>query len=232
MRKAFDRAIMDLLNDVNSMGTRVDRILGDTLKALIEQDFVLSKQIYENDYKINNMETAIEQSAISLIALQQPVATDLRRITACLKVVTDIERIGDQCADVCEVMNSNPNFHQVEVPTKVVRQFEKAKEMFVASMESFMQMDEETAKDVISQDDVVDDLFVQIVLDMTTKIEENTKFKSQAVDYMFISKYIERIADHATNIGEWAIYAVTGEHKSYDPLEADDFDDEEDDLLN
>ena len=216
MRTVFDREIMNLLNEVNSMGARVDRTIGETMKALKEHDFVLAKQIFSSDSEINNMETSIEQKAISLIALQQPVATDLRRITASLKIVTDIERIGDQLADICEIMNSNPNFHQVQGPAIIFRMFEKTKEMFVRSMESFMQMDVESAKDVIATDDIIDDYFNKVILEMTGKLQEKTRFNSQAVDYMFIAKYIERIGDHSTNIAEWTIYSATGFHKSID----------------
>lgn len=214
MRTTFDREIMNLLNDVNVMGTRVDRIIGNTYTAVKEKDFVLSKKIFEEDYKINNMEIAIEQSAISLIALQQPVASDLRRITAALKLVTDIERIADQCADICEIMNSNPTFHQAETPQSVMLMLEKSRTMFVQALESFMQLDVDMAEDVMASDDAVDELYSRVVLEMTKKIEEATKLKAHAVDYILISKFAERIGDHATNIAEWTIYAVTGNHSS------------------
>lgn len=120
MRSAFDREMLKLLNDVNSMGARVDSVIRDTHTALKNLDFLLAQQIYESDHEVDDMEITIEREAISVIALQQPVASDLRKITATLKMVTDIERIGDQCADICEIMNSNPNFHQFDCPEKVL----------------------------------------------------------------------------------------------------------------
>ena len=216
MRSTFDRGIMNLLNDVNAMGSRVDRVIGDTYTAVKDKDFVLSKQIYEDDHKINDMETAIEQSAISLIALQQPVATDLRRITAALKLVTDIERIGDQCADICEIMNSNPIFHKFDTPKVILQMFEKVQGMFVDSLESYVQLDDDLARDVIARDDHVDDDFNKAVLELTNRIVEDKKYKEHAVDYLFIAKCIERIGDHATNISEWTLYVTTGVHFSMD----------------
>lgn len=215
MRSVFDREIMDLLNDIGQMGTRVDRIMGDTIKALKDHDFVLAKQIFENDHYINAMESNIERTCFTLIALQQPMASDLRRITASLKVVTDIERVADQCADICEIMSTYPNFHSVKTPAVILTMFEKAREMFVHSIDAFVRLDVELARDVGYADDVVDELFSRAVLEMTQMLQNDTTFTSQATDYMFIAKYIERIGDHSTNIAEWAAYQVTGEHRKF-----------------
>lgn len=213
MRSVFDRELRDLLNDIGSMGTRVDRILGDTIKALRDHDFVLAKQIYDNDHYVNAMENKVERNCFTLIALQQPIASDLRRITASLKVVTDIERVADQCADICEIMMTYPDFHAMKTPQLLLKMLDKAREMFVSALNSFMQLDVELARDVCAQDDIVDDMFEQAIIEMTKVLQSDNHFTTQATDYMFIAKYIERIGDHSTNIGEWAIYQVTGEHK-------------------
>lgn len=222
MRSVFDRELRDLLNDIGSMGTRVDRIMGDTIKALRDHDFVLAKQIFENDHYINSMENKVERSCFTLIALQQPIATDLRRITASLKVVTDMERVADQCADICEIMMTYPDFHAMKTPPLLLKMFEKAREMFVSAVNAFMQMDVELALDVISQDDQVDDMFSRAVLDFTQQLQENSHLATQATNYMFIAKYLERIGDHSTNIAEWSAYQVTGEHKTYTDEDDDD----------
>ena len=225
MRSVFDRELRDLLNDIASMGARVDRIMGNTIRALKDHDFVLAKQIFESDHYINSMENKVERSCFTLIALQQPIATDLRRITASLKVVTDMERVADQCADICEIMLTYPAFHALKTPALILKMFDKAREMFVSALNAFMQLDVELAYDVIAQDDIVDDMFSRAIVEFTRQLQENTNFTTQSTDYMFIAKYIERIGDHATNIAEWAIYQVTGEHKS--ELAFDDDDDEE-----
>ncbi len=230
MRSAFDREMLKLLNDVNSMGARVDSVIRDTHTALKNLDFLLAQQIYESDNEVDEMEITIEREAISVIALQQPVASDLRKITATLKMVTDIERIGDQCADICEIMNSNPNFHQFDCPEKVLLALEKAREMFSSAMEAFMQRNMELAKEVIRSDDIVDNYFDEIVQDMTNIIidvaNKDSSNSALAVDYLFIGKYIERIGDHATNIAEWALYEITGDNKYL--IDSDEYEDEDD----
>lgn len=213
MRSLFDKELQDLVNDVNAMGTKVDRVLNDTITALKEHDFVLARDIYENDRFINSMESNIERQCFSLIALQQPIATDLRRITASMKVVTDIERIGDQCADICEIMMTNPNFHVMKTPNLIIRMLEKAREMYVGAIDSFVREDVELAKSVAETDDLVDDMFTKVVLELTEYLQNESLHVSEATDHLFIAKYIERIADHATNIAEWGAYQVTGEHK-------------------
>lgn len=227
MRSVFDRELRDLLNDIGSMGTRVDRIMGDTIKALKDHDFVLAKEIFENDHYINAMENKVERNCFTLIALQQPIATDLRRITASLKVVTDIERVADQCADICEIMMTYPDFHAMKTPPLLIKMFDKAREMFVSAIDSFMQMDVELARDVAAMDDQVDDMFSRAILDFTQQLQSNTNLTTQATDYMFIAKYIERIGDHATNIAEWAAYQATGVHKGMNSHFPDEDDDEE-----
>ncbi|NLF19852.1 MAG: phosphate signaling complex protein PhoU [Clostridiaceae bacterium] len=226
MRSVFDREIMGLLNDISSMGTRVDRIMGDTIKALKDHDFILARQIFESDHYINDMEAMVERKSFNLIALQQPIAGDLRRITASLKVVTDIERVADQCADICEIMTTYPDFHSMQTPPLLIRMFEEARDMFVGAIDSFMQLDVEKAMDVCAKDDSVDEKFSQMVNELTSLLQSDHKHVSQATDYMFIAKYIERIGDHATNIAEWAAFQVTGEHKNmqqnmYDNVDED-----------
>ncbi len=226
MRSVFDRELRSLLNDISTMGTRVDRIIGDTIKALKDHDFILAKEIYENDHYINMMESQVEHKSFSLIALQQPIATDLRRITASLKVVTDLERVADQCADICEIMTTYPNFHSMKTPPLIIKMLEKAREMFVDALNAFMQMDMELAKDVGAKDDEVDEMFSRVVLELTQILQNDTQYTSQATDYMFIAKYIERIGDHATNIAEWAAYQITGEHMNLQQPDEDEDDEE------
>ncbi len=222
MRSLFDKELRELKNDVSNMGTKVDRVVGDTIKALKDHDFVLARNIYENDHYINAMESNIERQCFTLIALQQPIATDLRRITACMKVITDIERIADQCADICEIMMTNPNFHVKKTPSLILRMLEKGREMYVDAIDSFVREDMELAREVAQADDSVDEMFTKAVLELTQLLQNNYTHASEATDYLFIAKYIERIADHATNIAEWGAYQVTGEHKKINKDEDED----------
>mgnify|MGYP001258072490 CR=1 FL=1 len=222
MRSLFDKELRELKNDVSNMCTKVERVVGDTIKALKDHDFVLARNIYENDHYINAMESNIERQCFTLIALQQPIATDLRRITACMKVITDIERIADQCADICEIMMTNPNFHVKKTPSLILRMLEKGREMYVDAIDSFVREDMELAREVAQADDSVDEMFTKAVLELTQLLQNNYTHASEATDYLFIAKYIERIADHATNIAEWGAYQVTGEHKKINKDEDED----------
>lgn len=211
-RKTFDEELQNLQTSIGELGAQVDEVLADTIKALRTHDIELARQIYKHDALINSGRNKIEQMCFNLIALQQPIATDLRLITSVLKMVTDVERIGDQCADICEIMSTYPDFANLQTPGDIISMFIIAREMFTAAMDAFLRKDVSQASDVIKRDDEVDSYFSRNVLEMSQLLSRNQTMVSQATDYMFIAKYIERIADHSVNIAEWTIYAATGEH--------------------
>ncbi len=213
-REAFDRELEYLFKNIGILGNQVEKIMEDTIRALKTRDLVLAKEIYENDPLINAAQNNIEQFCVNLIALQQPIARDLRGITAVLKMLTDIERTADQCADICEIMATYPEFVKAETPANILQMLEISKEMFGASIDAFIRKDVELAKHVIKRDDEVDSLFSKSILELSNMMQSNQNAVSQATDYMFVAKYAERMGDHAVNIAEWAIYAVTGEHKN------------------
>ena len=210
-RKAFDQELRNLQSRIGSMGVQVDEVIGDTIKALKNHDLELARYVFQHDNAINASQNNIEQMCFNLIALQQPIAADLRLITSILKMVTDVERIGDQCADICEIMATYPDFTNMKTPPDIINMFMIAREMFNGAIDSFMRRDLEEAERVIKRDDEVDNYFSRVVLDMSRVLSNDHTLVSQATDYMFIAKYIERIADHAVNIAEWTIYAATGE---------------------
>lgn len=214
IRKQFTKDLEILNGEVTTLSLRVGDIINDTIAALRVYDKELAMRIFREDPEINAAQNRIEQMCVNLIALQQPLARDLREITATLKMITDLERVADQCADICEIMVTYPDFDSVKAPQTVITQFEKASEMYAGSIDAFIRKDADAAADVIEKDDEVDSLFSRAVLEMSKHIQENPSFVPQATDYMFISKYIERIGDHAVNIAEWTIYAVTGQHKN------------------
>lgn len=213
-RSVFDREMQRLHRDLADMAGRVDRVMNGTIQALRMQDVALARSLMVEDQEINDAEHRIEQLCLNLIALQQPLARDLRHIVAALKIITDMERIADQCIDICEIMTT-VSFTEMRPPANIIRMVEKAREMFSAAVDAYIRVDVATARRVILDDDVVDDLFTRVVLEMCNVLAESPRsIIPQAADYMFIAKYIERIADHATNVAEWAIYLDTGVHSN------------------
>lgn len=211
-RKNFDQELARLNTDLAEMGRRVDNLMQGTIRCLKSMDIDLAKTIFPSDSDINSMEKNIEQSCIYLLALQQPLAHDLRTITSTLKIITDMERIADQCADICEILATVAGMASLKASPRLLQMFEKAREMFVGSLDAYLRQDIDLAKKICLSDDEVDSLFSSIVLEQCTKISSNQTAIPENVDFMFIAKYIERIADHATNIAEWAIFVKIGSH--------------------
>ena len=149
---------------------------------------------------------------MNLLALQQPIATDLRVIAACLKIITDIERVADQCADICDIITVGEIKNNSLAVSHVIQMMEAARTMFGQAMNAFMGRDVQLAKQVCAADDKVDAMFSSLVLEICNTITENPQDVMREVDLMFTTKYIERMGDHATNIAEWVIYMQTGEH--------------------
>ena len=212
-RNVFDREMLRLHRELADMAGHVDRIMDGTIQALRLQDTTMAKTLMVEDQDISDTEHRIEQMCLNLIALQQPLAKDLRHIVAALKIITDMERISDQCVDICEIMTT-VSFTEMRSPARIIQMYEKAREMFASAIDAYIKVDTPLARQVIEDDDIVDDLFTRVVLEMCNVLAESSKsIIPQAADYMFIAKYIERIADHAANIAEWAIYLESGVHR-------------------
>lgn len=211
-RKLFDQEMQRLNSDLAEMGRRVDDLMQGTIRCLRSMDISLAKTIFPSDAEINAMEGSIEQSCMNLLALQQPLARDLRTITATLKIVTDMERIADQCADICEILATVSGMASLKASPRLLTMFEKAREMFAGSLDAYLRGDIQLAEKICGDDDEVDTLFSETVLELCAQISDKKTSIPENVDFMFITKYIERIADHATNIGEWTIFIQTGVH--------------------
>lgn len=197
-RTLFDQELERLGRDLSAMGRLVDKIMQGTIKCLKTMDIGLARTIFPRDAEINSMEKNIEQNCMNLLALQQPLAGDLRIITSTLKIITDMERISDQCADICEILSTVPRIASLTPSSQMLKMFEKAREMTAGALDAYIRRDAEAARAVCLADDEIDSLF-------SSAVPEN-------VDFMFIAKYIERMGDHATNIAEWAIFVQTGVH--------------------
>ena len=181
-------------------------------KALTDGNIELASKVKVNGHVIDQMERDIESRCMKLLLHQQPVAKDLRLISAALKMITDMERIGDQAEDIADIVTFL-NGHTMEDMELIDEMARETIKMVTDSVEAFVKKDVELAKKVIAQDDIVDDYFSKVKCGIISLITENSADGEFALDLLMISKYFERIGDHATNIAEWVIYSVTGMHK-------------------
>ncbi len=213
MRLSFDKQLNEMHDKLVEMFTFVESSLKDSRIALINKDKDLAREIIKRDSITDEMETNIESLCTQIILRQQPVASDLRRITAALKIITDLERIGDQTEDIAEIilmMDDDPI--SIDIPI-LNSMYEIVIEMLKQAIDSFIVSNLDLAIEVKKKDDIVDDLFDQVKEKIILSIKENTQDTSQAIDLLQIAKYLERIGDHSENIVEWVIYTHTGEHK-------------------
>jgi len=215
IRSRFDREL-DLLNsELIEMGNLVESAIKIAITALKEQNVELAKRIIKEDNEIDDMERKIEQRCLKLLLQQQPVAKDLRFISSALKMITDMERIGDQAADISEIAIGLAGQTYLKELVHIPQMADVAIEMVKTSIDSFVRRDIELVKKVISYDDKVDELFDIIKDELVDLIRENIEYKEQVVDLLMIAKYLERIGDHAENIAEWVYFAIEGEHYSW-----------------
>ena len=219
-RNVFDEELVRLNADLAQMGRRIDAIMQGTIRTLKNMDVEMARTIFPQDVEINTMEKSIEQSCMNLLALQQPLARDLRVITATLKVITDMERISDQCADICEILATVGGMTKMKASPRLIQMFDKAREMVAGAIDAYIRRDQKDAAAICAADDEVDALFSSAVLELCGQITRDSTSVPEHVDFMFIAKYIERMADHATNIAEWAIFIVTGVHPNLNDTQA------------
>ncbi len=214
MRSRFDEQLNALNNNLLEMASLVENAISKAIKALEAQDLSLAKEVFEGDWVINDKEKEIEALCLKLLLGQQPVARDLRQISTALKMITDLERIGDQAADISEIciyLTSQEYIKKMEhIPQMAVATTKMVKD----SIDAFVNKDIAMAESVIAYDDVVDDLYITIKKDLIHLVHEDAKNGEQAFDLMQIAKYFERIGDHAVNLAEWVIFSITGTHKN------------------
>jgi len=211
MRIKFDEQLQALNNDLIFMGALCEDGIACSVKSLLDSDLALAENAIKIEKEIDQKERDIETLCMKLLLQQQPVASDLRLISSALKMVTDMERIGDQAADIAELVtytdlsDSKNDIHIADMAKAVIK-------MVTDSIDAFVKHDLELAQSVIAYDDIVDDLFLKIKSDLIELIALNKQSGEVALDTMMIAKYLERIGDHATNIAEWVVFAITGKH--------------------
>lgn len=211
-RHSFDAGLEELHMELIKMGSLVEESIDNTIHALKKQDVELAKRIFLNDDIIDDMEKKIEKKCMNLIARQQPLAKDLRTISTALKIITDMERIADASADIAELTIRMSGKRYIKPLIDIPRMAELAKIMVNKSIDAYVKQDIKLAKEVCASDDEVDNLFNKIILELINIMRNDPVNIEQGIDFMFIAKYLERMADHATNIGEWVVFNVTGEH--------------------
>ena len=212
MRNRFDEQLYELNREIIEMGAMCEEAIASAAKALTTGDMTLAANVCNNSSTIDQMERDIEGRCMKLLLHQQPVARDLRLISAALKMITDMERIGDQAEDIAEIVTFL-NGHTMDGMELIEEMARETIEMVTASVDAFVKKDVELAQKVINKDDIVDDYFSRVKCGIITLIAENPDDGEFALDLLMIAKYFERIGDHATNIAEWVIYSVTGTHK-------------------
>ena len=213
MRNRFDRQLVQLNDEMIEMGSMIEKAIQQAITALIKQDTDAARKIIEYDEDIDQQEKTIENLCLKLLLQQQPVARDLRVISSALKMVTDMERIGDHASDISEMailMADRPYIKKLEHIQEMAKE---ASVMLVNSIEAFVNKDVKQAHEVIVKDDVVDNLFETIKNELIAMIHKNPDVGDQAMDLLMVAKYLERIGDHACNIADWVIFSITGSHE-------------------
>ena len=214
MRNRFDRQLSTLNDELIEMGSMIEKSIETAIKALVNQDVDLARHAIEADEEIDRQERIIEDLCLKLLLQQQPVAKDLRLISSALKMITDMERIGDHASDISEITIALADQPYIKKLEHIQQMAKETMIMLGGSIEAFVDKDLEKANEVIKRDDVVDDLFDKVKKELIQMIHENADKGEQAADLLMVAKYMERIGDHATNISEWVIFSITGEHKS------------------
>lgn len=213
MRSRFDEQLATLNQKMTQMGGECEHLIALAARALLDGNTADAQLAREQGHKIDQMEREIESVCLKLLLQQQPVARDLRVISAALKMITDMERIGDQAEDIAEIITylggrTGEECHDIRLMA------EATIKMVTDSIDAYVKQDLHLARSVVEYDDVVDDAFVRVKQTLIRMITENTADGEYAVDLLMIAKYFERIGDHAVNIAEWVSFSVTGVHRT------------------
>ncbi len=212
MRNKFDQQLQELNEGLIEMGALCKDAVAESMTALLNSDRQARQRTFLIEYEIDQKERDIEDLCMKLLLRQQPVARDLRAISAALKMISDMERIGDQASDIADIVKFLEG-SDITQHVHIRQMAEAAMNMLTDSIESFVAKDLPLARRVMAADDAVDDLFNQVKTELIQVIAENPGEGEQCIDTLMIAKYFERIGDHVVNIAEWVEYSVTGEHK-------------------
>ena len=213
MRIHFDEQLAQLNKEIIYMGSLIEQAIGMAVEALIKQDVNKAKKAMEFDEEVDHQEKVIETLCLKLLLQQQPVAKDLRIISAALKMITDMERIGDHASDISDLAIQLSGLPHIEQLTHIEQMAKETMVMLIQGLEAYVERNYEKAEEVIAHDDIIDDLFAKVKQELIDIIQKNSDCAGQAADLLMVAKYFERIGDHATNIAEWVIFSITGKHE-------------------
>ena len=212
MATHFERQLEELHVQIITMGSLCEKVISLSNRAIRGDDCV--REIFDTDREIDTKEREIENHCMRILLHQQPVAKDLREVSAALKMISDMERIGDQASDIAEICSFLQGW-ETESRLHIRDMAEATMKMVTESIDSFVKKDLNIAKEVILYDDVVDELFGKVkqeLIGLLTREDRNEELGEFCIDMLMIAKYFERIGDHATNIAEWVEYSITGTH--------------------
>lgn len=215
MRNKFDEQLEELHNELLQMGTLLEQGINFSNSALLEQNTSFAKKAIDIEYEVDKKEKIIEELCLKLLLHQQPVAKDLRIISSALKMITDMERIGDQIADISEIVLKMIGSISIIKLEHLNQMAIATSKMISSAINAFVKNDVETVKNVIKMDDVVDSLFYELRKDLVDLLREDIDCGNQVLDFLMIAKYYERIGDHCVNIAEWILFSLTGKHKDF-----------------
>ena len=212
VRKRFDEQLHTLGHELLEMGALIERAIRSATDALVKQDVEAALQAIAADKEVDQAEQDIESLCLKLLLQQQPVARDLRLISSALKMITDMERIGDQASDIAELVIYLSREPYIKPLEHLPQMAENAIRMVTGALDAYVRKDVALAQEVMAMDDAIDALFVTVKDELIALIRNDAAAGSQAIDLLMIAKYYERIGDHAQNIAEWVEYAFTGHH--------------------
>lgn len=208
MRKRFDEQLNELNQEMQAMGMMVEASIQNAIEALLKQDTQLAQSVMEGDALVDQKQKEIESICFTLLMQQQPVASDLRVISAALKMVTDMERIGDHAADISEMTLHLAHEPYIKNLDHIRQMASETMWMLIQSIEAYVEKNTQKAYGIIAHDDVVDNLFVDTKQELIDLIHKDKNNGEQATDLLMVAKYFERIGDHATNLAEWVIFSI------------------------
>ncbi len=208
--KQFDKELKALKDKLLLMAAKVEERLSDAIRSLVQRDMGLAKRTTESDRDINRLEMEVDELAVKMIALRQPAARDLRFITTALKIVTDLERCGDLAVNIAERAVALNEDEQLKPYIDLPKMAGEAQQLLKDALDAFVNGDADKATSVLERDQMVDDLFVQIFRELITYMMQDPRTITRAIGLIFVAKHLERVADHATNIAEQAIFLAKG----------------------
>lgn len=211
MREYYTAQLETLNTNMIQMGALCEDAISAAIQSLLEDDRAIAKKVADTELEIDQMERDIERQCMRLLLMQQPVATDLRVVSSALRMIADLERIGDQAFDIADITKSG-SFQGFSGKVHIKEMAKAAIHMVTDSVDSYVKQDVQLAKRVTEEDDVVDELFLKVRRELAKLIHTDQNASEQALDLLMIAKYLERIGDHAVNVSEWVIYSVTGKH--------------------